>query len=682
MTNEEILQQLNEAQRRAVEYCDGPQLVIAGAGSGKTRVLTYKIAYLINLGLAPWCILALTFTNKAANEMKERIATLVGERNARYINMGTFHSIFARILRQEATRLNYTSSFTIYDEADSRNLIKAIITELGLDDDTYKPQKVKAAISKAKNQLLSPSDYERLYGEENRRRHRASLSKIYEIYNQRCLTTNAMDFDDLLVNTYKLFQSYNDVRLYWADRFRYLLVDEYQDTNFVQQRIIEQLTRENQMICAVGDDAQSIYAFRGANMSNMLHFDKDFPKMKEFKLEQNYRSTQMILNAANSVIRHNKQQIEKTIFTESGDGDKVHVRIVNSDFYETDHVVGQIRQLIKYEDYSFSDIAILYRTNAQSRQFEEQLRVFDIPYKIHGGLSFYQRKEVKDVIAYMRMACNPTDDEALKRIINVPARGIGKTSIDKLAIAATENNTNMWTICCDLDSYLPKLNSGAKNKIRAFVEIIQQAIGLVEQGAPATEVTEHLMNASGLRAEIERLDQFDDDQKARYDNFFEIINAVHNFCEMISCEPITDKDDPMLKEYPQLVDGYVPTLPDFLGEIALFTDNPGEDPNTDSVSLMTVHAAKGLEFRAVFIVGMEEGLFPSSMNFKDQNNIEIEEERRLFYVAITRAKEQCFISCARSRFYHGSRTCFDPSRFLDELDKNCLEIQEQSLYFR
>jgi DNA helicase-2/ATP-dependent DNA helicase PcrA len=651
----QYLNELNEVQREAVINTDGPIMVIAGAGSGKTRVLTYRIAHLIKNGVDAFNILALTFTNKAAREMKERIAQIVGNSEAKNIWMGTFHSIFARILRFEAEKLGYPSNFTIYDTDDSKNLIKTIIKEFGLDDKTYKPSTVYNRISSAKNNLISASAYinnAEIMGDD-RSAGKPRIGDIYIAYQNRLKKSGAMDFDDLLFNTNILFRDFPEVLLKYQHKFRYILVDEYQDTNYSQYLIVKRLAAVNENICVVGDDAQSIYAFRGANIQNILNFKKDYPDVKIFKLEQNYRSTQTIVDAANSVIWKNKDQIKKNVWTQNGRGEKIKVLRTLTDNEEGLVVARLINELRFNEQAKNSDFAILYRTNAQSRSMEEALRKLNIPYKIYGGLSFYQRKEIKDLIAYFRLTINPNDEEALKRVINYPVRGIGQTSIDKIILAANEQNKSIWEILEMIDFTVPSIASATRIKINEFVTMIKSFhSGLNTEGA--YELAHRIATHSGILKELYA--DKTPEGVSRYENIEELLNGIKEFAE-------TPKED-----------GTVPNLVEFIQEIALLTDNDKkEDENeNDHVSLMTIHSAKGLEFPYVFIVGLEENLFPSQMSLYSREDLE--EERRLFYVALTRAKKQAFLSYAVSRYRWGNLTHSEPSRFIDEIDPAHLEI--------
>ena len=618
----DYIEELNESQRAAVLYGDGPSLVIAGAGSGKTRVLTYKIAYLLENGYNPWNILALTFTNKAAREMKERIARQVGEQRARYLWMGTFHSVFSRILRAEASHIGFTSQFTIYDSADSKSLLRSIIKEMGLDEKTYKPGSVQARISNAKNHLVSPSGYaanKEAY-EADAAAKMPAIRDIYSRYWERCRQAGAMDFDDLLVYTYILFRDFPEVLARYREQFRYVLVDEYQDTNYAQHSIVLQLTKENQRVCVVGDDAQSIYSFRGADIDNILYFTKIYPDTKVFKLEQNYRSTQTIVRAANSLIEKNERQIPKEVFSEKERGEAIGVFQAYSDVEEGDIVTNKIAQLRREHDYGYSDFAILYRTNAQSRVFEEALRKRSMPYKIYGGLSFYQRKEIKDIIAYFRLVVNPNDEEAFKRIINYPARGIGDTTVGKIIKAATDNNVSLWTVLCEPITYGLTINKNTHTKLQGFRELIEQFMTEVAE-KNAYEIGTAIIRQSGIINDV--CQDNSPENLSRKENIEELVNGMNDFCAMRQEEGNTNV-----------------SLIDFLSEVSLLTDQDSDkEGDGEKVTLMTVHSAKGLEFRNVFVVGLEENLFPSGM--AGDSPRAMEEERRLFYVAITRAEEHC-----------------------------------------
>ena len=650
----DFLDGLNESQREAVLYVDGPSLVIAGAGSGKTRVLTYKIAYLLDQGYEPWSILALTFTNKAAREMKERIAGQVGADRARYLWMGTFHSIFSRILRFEAGALGFSSDFTIYDAADSKSLIKSIIKEMHLDDKVYRPGAVQSRISNAKNHLILPEAYAanaELY-QSDLEAKMPSLRDIYARYWERCRQSDAMDFDDLLVYTYLLFERFPEVREKYASRFRFVLVDEYQDTNFAQHRIVWQLTEKSRRVCVVGDDAQSIYSFRGANIDNILKFTKEYKEARLFKLEQNYRSTQTIVNAANSLIAKNSEQIRKEVFSEKAKGEPIPVFNAYSDVEEGDIVANQIVKLAAGGAYGYDDFAILYRTNAQSRIFEEALRKRGLPYRIYGGLSFYQRKEIKDIVAYFRLVVNPNDEEAFKRIINFPARGIGDTTLNKIIDAATRANVSLWTVLNEPFAYGLSLAKNTCAKLQGFRDLIA---GFAEDAVRknAYEVGQDIVRRSGIIAEIYR--DRTPENLSRQENVEELINGMHDFCASRE------------EEGNERV-----SLSDYLSEISLLTDLDSEEGEGARITLMTIHSAKGLEFKNVFVVGLEENLFPSPMASGSYR--QLEEERRLFYVAVTRAEEHCFLSFAKSRFKYGKMEFCSPSRFLRDIDACYLKL--------
>lgn len=655
----DYIEELNESQRAAVLYGDGPSLVIAGAGSGKTRVLTYKIAYLLENGYNPWNILALTFTNKAAREMKERIARQVGEQRARYLWMGTFHSVFSRILRAEASHIGFTSQFTIYDSADSKSLLRSIIKEMGLDEKTYKPGSVQARISNAKNHLVSPSGYaanKEAY-EADAAAKMPAIRDIYSRYWERCRQAGAMDFDDLLVYTYILFRDFPEVLARYREQFRYVLVDEYQDTNYAQHSIVLQLTKENQRVCVVGDDAQSIYSFRGADIDNILYFTKIYPDTKVFKLEQNYRSTQTIVRAANSLIEKNERQIPKEVFSEKERGEAIGVFQAYSDVEEGDIVTNKIAQLRREHDYGYSDFAILYRTNAQSRVFEEAFRKRSMPYKIYGGLSFYQRKEIKDIIAYFRLVVNPNDEEAFKRIINYPARGIGDTTVGKIIKAATDNNVSLWTVLCDPITYGLTINKNTHTKLQGFRELIEQFMTEVAE-KNAYEIGTAIIRQSGIINDV--CQDNSPENLSRKENIEELVNGMNDFCAMRQEEGNTNV-----------------SLIDFLSEVSLLTDQDSDkEGDGEKVTLMTVHSAKGLEFRNVFVVGLEENLFPSGM--AGDSPRAMEEERRLFYVAITRAEEHCFLSFAKTRFRYGKMEFGSPSRFLRDIDTRFLQLPQEA----
>ena len=654
---ENYLETFNPPQRAAVEYCEGPSLVIAGAGSGKTRVLTYKIAYLMEHGYQPWSILALTFTNKAAGEMKDRIAKIVGVDYARMLWMGTFHSIFLRILRQEHEKIGFSSNFTIYDAADSKSLVKSIIKEMELDDKTYKPGTVQGIISNAKNQLVTAEQYASnpANRQSDARHNMAALGQIFLRYCNRCKQSDAMDFDDILLYTYLLFEKHPDVLAKWEQRFRYVLVDEYQDTNFAQHRIVWQLTRQHQHVCVVGDDAQSIYSFRGANIDNILTFQKIYESARLFKLERNYRSTQNIVEAANSLIKKNSRQIQKDIFSENDRGEKLHVMDTHSDIEEAKMVVNAIRGIKRKEGCEYSDFAILYRTNAQSRVFEDTMRKESLPYRIYGGLSFYQRKEIKDVIAYFRLAVNPNDEEAFKRVINYPARGIGQTTVTKILSAATEHEVSLWTVINSPEQYELGVNKGTLMKIAAFREMIASFIENAQK-MPANQVGTMIVKQSGIIADIYQ--DTTPENLSRQENVEELVNGMQDFCDMRMAEGNEN----------------IP-LSDYLSEVSLMSDvdsDKGDDEH--KITLMTIHSAKGLEFGTVFVVGLEEGLFPSDM--VSGNPREMEEERRLFYVAITRAKTHCYLSDAQCRFRYGQMEFSAPSRFLKDIGPEYLDRQQ------
>ena len=659
----DYIEELNEGQRNAVLYNDGPSLVIAGAGSGKTRVLTYKIAYLLENGYQPWNILALTFTNKAAREMKERIARQMGPERACHLWMGTFHSIFLRILHVEAGHIGFTSQFTIYDTADSKSLIRSIIKEMGLDEKVYKPGMVQARISNAKNHLVSPAGYannKEAY-EGDRAAKVPALRDIYQRYWERCRQADALDFDDLLFYTFLLFRDHPEVLARYQDQFRYILVDEYQDTNFAQHSIVLQLAKNHQHVCVVGDDAQSIYSFRGADIDNILYFTKVYPDTKVFKLEQNYRSTQTIVRAANSLIEKNQWQIRKEVFSEKEKGEAIGVYQAYSDVEEGDIVVNKIAELRREKRYAYSDFAILYRTNAQSRIFEEAMRKRSMPYRIYGGLSFYQRKEIKDVIAYFRLIVNPNDEEAFKRIINYPARGIGDTTVGKIIAAATGHNVSLWTVLCEPLAYGLNFNKGTVGKLQAFRELISAFI------TDAAEKNAYEIGADIIRQSVIINDVCQDNSPenlSRKENIEELVNGMSDFCAQRQEEGNSNV-----------------LLGDFLSEVSLLTDQDSDkDGDDEKITLMTVHSAKGLEFKNVFVVGMEENLFPSSM--VGDSPRALEEERRLFYVAITRAEEHCFLSYAKTRFRYGKMEFGSPSRFLKDIDVRFLRLPQDAGMFR
>lgn len=659
----DYIEELNEGQRNAVLYNDGPSLVIAGAGSGKTRVLTYKIAYLLENGYQPWNILALTFTNKAAREMKERIARQVGPERARHLWMGTFHSMFLRILHVEAGHIGFTSQFTIYDTADSKSLIRSIIKEMGLDEKVYKPGMVQARISNAKNHLVSPAGYannKEAY-EGDRAAKVPALRDIYQRYWERCRRADAMDFDDLLFYTFLLFRDHPEVLARYQEQFRYILVDEYQDTNFAQHSIVLQLAKNHQHVCVVGDDAQSIYSFRGADIDNILYFTKVYPDTKVFKLEQNYRSTQTIVRAANSLIEKNQWQIRKEVFSEKEKGEAIGVYQAYSDVEEGDIVVNKIVELRREKRYAYSDFAILYRTNAQSRIFEEAMRKRSMPYRIYGGLSFYQRKEIKDVIAYFRLIVNPNDEEAFKRIINYPARGIGDTTVGKIIAAATGHNVSLWTVLCEPLAYGLNFNKGTVGKLQAFRELISAFITDAAE-KNAYEIGADIIRQSGIINDV--CQDNSPENLSRKENIEELVNGMSDFCAQRQ-----EEGNPNV------------LLGDFLSEVSLLTDQDSDkDGDDEKITLMTVHSAKGLEFKNVFVVGMEENLFPSGM--VGDSPRALEEERRLFYVAITRAEEHCFLSYAKTRFRYGKMEFGSPSRFLKDIDIRFLRLPQDAGMFR
>lgn len=656
----DLLKDLNEAQRAAVEYIDGPSLVIAGAGSGKTRVLTYKIAYLLSQGMKPWSIMALTFTNKAAREMKERIGKLVGNDLAQHLYMGTFHSIFSRILRAEAEHIGFNNNFTIYDESDSRSLIKAIVKEMGLDDKKYKPAAVHAKISMAKNNLMSAAAYESdaAIFEQNKRAQMPEIGKIFVAYVQRCKQANAMDFDDLLTLTYQLFREHEDIRHKYAARFDYVLVDEYQDTNHVQMSIVMQLCQEKQRVCAVGDDSQSIYSFRGANIDNILNYQRQFQGTRLFKLEQNYRSTQTIVEAANSLIKHNRNQIPKDVFSENAKGEKIQYKPAYSDKEEAAIVAKDVKRIRREDGCQYSDFAILYRTNAQSRSFEEEFRKQGIPYRIYGGLSFYQRKEIKDIIAYFRLVANPDDEEAIRRIINYPARGIGATTVLKIADCAHQNQVSFWEVIGAPEQYGLAVNKGAMNKLETFRLLISSFIERA-QTTDVYELGDAIIKESGISQDI--MSGKDADDLARQENLEEFLSGMSAFVE-------ERREEGRFDEL---------FLQDYLQDVALLTDADSDgDKDEPRVSLMTVHAAKGLEFPTVFVVGLEENIFPSPLSAASLR--ELEEERRLLYVAITRAEKHCILTNAKNRWRYGKMEFDNPSRFIDEIDGKLIDSQDEA----
>lgn len=653
----DYIEELNEGQRAAVLYNDGPSLVIAGAGSGKTRVLTYKIAYLLENGYQPWNILALTFTNKAAREMKERIARQVGVERARHLWMGTFHSMFLRMLHVEAQHLGFTSQFTIYDTADSKSLLRSIIKEMQLDEKVYKPSTVQARISNAKNHLVTPAAYannKEAY-EGDCAAKMPAIRDIYRHYWERCRQADAMDFDDLLFYTFLLFRDHPEVLARYQDQFRYILVDEYQDTNFAQHSIVLQLAKNHQHVCVVGDDAQSIYSFRGADIDNILYFTKVYPDTKVFKLEQNYRSTQTIVCAANSLIEKNQRQIRKEVFSEKEKGEAIGVYQAYSDVEEGDIIVNKIAELRRENNYAYSDFAILYRTNAQSRIFEEAMRKRSMPYRIYGGLSFYQRKEIKDVIAYFRLVVNPNDEEAFKRIINYPARGIGDTTVGKIISAATDHNVSLWAVLCEPLTYGLNFNKGTIGKLQGFRDLIFGFMASVTE-KNAYEIGADIIRQSGIINDV--CQDNSPENLSRKENIEELVNGISDFCSQRQ-----EEGNPNI------------LLGDFLSEVSLLTDQDSDKGGDDEkITLMTVHSAKGLEFKNVFVVGMEENLFPSGM--VGDSPRALEEERRLFYVAITRAEEHCFLSYAKTRFRYGKMEFGSPSRFLKDIDVRFLRLPQ------
>ena len=656
----DLLNDLNDAQRAAVEYIDGPSLVIAGAGSGKTRVLTYKIAYLLSQGMKPWSIMALTFTNKAAREMKERIGKLVGDDLAQHLYMGTFHSIFSRILRAEAEHIGFNNNFTIYDESDSRSLLKAIIKEMGLDDKTYKPAAVHARISMAKNNLVTAEAYDSDPGilEQNKRAKMPAIGKIYVAYVQRCRQANAMDFDDLLMLTFQLFRDHEEIRQKYAGRFDYILVDEYQDTNHVQMSIVMQLCKEKLRVCAVGDDSQSIYSFRGANIDNILNYQKQLPGTQLFKLEQNYRSTQTIVEAANSLIHHNRNQIQKEVFSKNDKGEKILYKPAYSDKEEALIVAKNIQRIKRQDDCGYDQFAILYRTNAQSRSFEEEFRKQGIPYRIYGGLSFYQRKEIKDIIAYFRLVANPDDEEAFKRIINYPARGIGATTVMKIADCAHQNQVSFWEVIGNVEHYGLNVNKGTQTKLENFRLLISSFIDR-SHTLDVYELGDAIIRESRISEDIMSGKNADD--LARQENLEEFLSGMQTF--------VAGR-----QEEGRMDEAY---LTDYLQDVALLTDADSEgEKDEPRVSLMTIHAAKGLEFATVFVVGLEENIFPSPLAAVSVR--ELEEERRLLYVAITRAEKHCILTNAKNRFRYGKMEFDNPSRFIDEIDASLIEGGEEA----
>ena len=654
-----FLDELNESQRKAAEHLYGATMVIAGAGSGKTRVLTYRIAHMIENEIDPFNILALTFTNKAAREMTERIGSIVGADEAKNITMGTFHSVFSKILRFNADRIGFPNNFTIYDTQDSKSVIKDIIKGFKLDDKTYKPSNVFGRISTAKNNLISPEAYcqnEEIKLEDQQAR-RPEMGRIYMSYMNRCQKSGAMDFDDLLYYTNVLMRDFPEVLHYYQHKFKYILVDEYQDTNYAQYLIIKKLAAAYENICVVGDDAQSIYSFRGANIENILNFRKDYPDFTLYKLEQNYRSTKNIVEAANSIIKKNKDQIHKSVWTENQNGNKIKVVRTPTDNEEGRSVASFIHEKQGKSNCSYNDFAVLYRTNRQSRSFEEALRKLNIPYKVYGGLSFYQRKEIKDLLAYFRLAANPNDEEALKRVINYPKRAIGKTSIEKLIVAANNYTTSIWEVICDFHKYPVDINNGTKSRISEFATMIKSFQSEINT-KDAFSLAERIARSSGIMKELIDAKDKGPEEVERFQNVEELLSGIQEFSNS------GDEDNPN-------------TLADFMLEVALLTDADQEKPEEKNhVSLMTIHSSKGLEFPNVYLVGMEENLFPSQMSLHSRSDLE--EERRLFYVAVTRAMESCTLSYAVSRFLWGQSISCEPSRFIDEIDPNYLEFSSKS----
>ena len=652
------LDELNSSQREAVEAINGPTMVIAGAGSGKTRVLTYRIAFMLEQGIDPFNIMSLTFTNKAAKEMSERIGKIVGTTDGKNITMGTFHSVFSRILRYNADRIGYPSNFTIYDTQDSKSLLKDIVKELNLDDKVYKPGLVLGRISSAKNNLISPDAYvanEEIMNEDKQAR-RPEIARIYKTYATRCFKAGAMDFDDLLYQTNVLLRDFPDVLHYYQQKFKYILVDEYQDTNYAQYLIVKKLAAIYENICVVGDDAQSIYSFRGANIQNILNFRKDYPDFKLFKLEQNYRSTKHIVEAANSVIAKNQDQIKKSVWTDNSEGSKLAVVRTLTDNEEGKVITNKIFDLKQGTASSYNDFAILYRTNKQSRSFEEALRKINIPYKIYGGLSFYQRKEIKDLLAYFRLTTNQRDEEALKRVINYPRRGIGKTSIENISIASNQYGVSMWDVIANFNQYPVALNTGTKTKLYEFVTMIQSFTAQLSK-INAYDLAQTIAKSSGILKELYSEKEKGPEEVERYQNIEELLGGIKEFT--INQGEDDDK-----------------SLAEFMIDVALLTDadaDKGDEKN--HVTLMTIHSSKGLEFPHVYLVGLEENLFPSQMALNSRS--ELEEERRLFYVAVTRAKDTCTLSYATSRFIWGNLVSSEPSRFIEEIDPIHLNFESQ-----
>ena len=680
-----FLDELNSIQREAAKSTEGPVMIIAGAGSGKTRVLTYRIAHLIEKNVDTFNILALTFTNKAAKEMKERIAKIIGHSEAKNLWMGTFHSVFAKILRIEAEKIGYPNNFTIYDTEDSKSVIKEILKQFNLDDKIYKPSLVLNRISDAKNKLISPQHYQNniLTQQEDQNSRKPLLGQIYATYQKRNFKTGAMDFDDLLYQTNVLLRDFPDVLLKYQNKFRYISVDEYQDTNFSQYLIIKQLAARFQNICVVGDDAQSIYAFRGANIQNILNFEKDYPDLKTYKLEQNYRSTKTIVAAANQIIANNKEQFKKTVFTENEEGYLLKVIKANTDNEEGQKIANHIFETKAQNQIMNSDFAILYRTNAQSRSFEEALRKLNIAYKIYGGISFYQRKEIKDLLSYFRLIINNSDDESIKRIINYPARGIGQTTIDKLTVAALEHDISLWTVISNLKEFNLGINAGISTKINDFVTQIK-SFNLLLAYKDAYELANQIAVSCGIVKEL--YNDKTPEGVSRYENIQELLNGIKDFVEQPRTpqenelnEVIKSVIDPSNStEFNEETDYSLKTLDEFMQEITLLTNvDKEDDKDGDKVSLMTVHAAKGLEFKYVYIVGLEENLFPSQLSISSRSDLE--EERRLFYVAITRAEKQAILSFATMRYRFGNITYCEPSRFINEIDDKYLDYPKENI---
>ena len=680
-----FLDELNTIQREAAKSTEGPVMIIAGAGSGKTRVLTYRIAHLIEKNVDTFNILALTFTNKAAKEMKERIAKIIGHSEAKNLWMGTFHSVFAKILRIEAEKIGYPNNFTIYDTEDSKSVIKEILKQFNLDDKIYKPSLVLNRISDAKNKLISPQHYQNniLTQQEDQNSRKPLLGQIYANYQKRNFKTGAMDFDDLLYQTNVLLRDFPDVLLKYQNKFRYISVDEYQDTNFSQYLIIKQLAARFQNICVVGDDAQSIYAFRGANIQNILNFEKDYPDLKTYKLEQNYRSTKTIVAAANQIIANNKEQFKKTVFTENEEGYLLKVIKANTDNEEGQKIANHIFETKAQNQIMNSDFAILYRTNAQSRSFEEALRKLNIAYKIYGGISFYQRKEIKDLLSYFRLIINNSDDESIKRIINYPARGIGQTTIDKLTVAALEHDISLWMVISNLKEFNLGINAGISTKINDFVTQIK-SFNLLLAYKDAYELANQIAVSCGIVKEL--YNDKTPEGVSRYENIQELLNGIKDFVEQPRTpqenelnEVIKSVIDPSNStEFNQETDYSLKTLDEFMQEITLLTNvDKEDDKDGDKVSLMTVHAAKGLEFKYVYIVGLEENLFPSQLSISSRSDLE--EERRLFYVAITRAEKQAVLSFATMRYRFGNITYCEPSRFINEIDDKYLDYPKENI---